>query len=109
MSASEELEKIQKLGRRVTDVVTPAGFEVVQLAVAPDLRGDNHKLRVVLVYDPAKETQPDVQVLQIEGQVDEAAEEALRERTQKQADAAREGLKEILSDERLRGNGGFLD
>jgi len=108
-SASEELEKIQKLGRRVAETVSLAGLEVVQFAISPSLNGDNHVARVVLKYDPANELKPDIQVLQIEGQVDQAAEDALRERNQKQADDAREGLKEILSDEHLRGRGGFLD
>lgn len=109
MTASQELEKLAKLGRRVAEVVTPHGLEVQQLAVLPALQGDNHKLRVVMLFDPSKEAKPDVQILQIEGQVDEAAEDALRERNERRAEEAREGLKEILSDERLRGRGGFLE
>lgn len=106
--ADESLSDLSKLGRRVEQVAADIGFKMQGFSVMPSLHGDSPpSINLVLMFDPENETKPKVEIVQLEGSVTEAFDEAQRDALAEKADKAKRELAEDL-DKNLRGRGGFL-
>lgn len=106
--AKEALTPVAKLGNAVKLVAEDLGLELRMFGITPDLRtGEMNMATIVLLLDPDGETKPKMEMVQLEGSVTEAMEDAYRERMAGAADKARRDLSQL--DDRLKRRGGFLE
>lgn len=109
MTAKDSLSDIAKLGKAVELVAQDNELEVKDFGVFPRLDYDGEgiagQVKIVCLYDPTKATKPKMEIVQMEGQVEDALDSSVAGDSAEKLASARKKLLESLKNDK---RGGFL-
>jgi hypothetical protein len=118
-AASDALEPFRRIAEATRLVAEDSGLTLERFAIDPNLQNPElNQITIALLYDPDNETKPKLEILQLEGAVDEGLSDARAQQLKDAQEKARREIAKALEPrgdipkelrDKLGGRGGFLD